>query len=314
MRPLVSIIIPCYNAARYVGAALDSALTQTWAEREIIVVDDGSDEETQQVLSRYNRKGVTILRQENRGQCAAANRGWHNASGDLIKFFDADDVLAPDLVERQVARLRGRTDAIASAEWGRFYGDDLRTFKANRQSVWRDMDARDWLVESWSDARPMMQCAIWLIPRQVIEVAGGWDEELSLINDFEFFSRMLCHTKDVLFTPGPGLYYRSGIAGSLSGQKSRTAVESAFNSLLRGTGQLLKHRLDAAARRSCANMLQDFIYTYYPEHPDLRKLMVQRVAELGGSDLPPGGPPNFQRLRRVIGWRMARRLQRLARA
>jgi hypothetical protein len=168
------------------------------------------------------------------------------------------------------------------------------------------------MVEAWADARPMMQCAIWLIPRQVLERSGGWDEELSLINDFEFFARVLCHTEEILFTPSTTLYYRSGLSGSLSGQKSRKAVESAFHSLIRGTGHLLQRRDDALARRSCANLLQDFIYTYYPNHADLRRNMNLRIAKLGGSDLLPGGPPRFEMLRKFLGWRIARLIQLVA--
>jgi hypothetical protein len=173
------------------------------------------------------------------------------------------------------------------------------------------MEATEWLVEAWRDARPMMQCALWLIPRQVLERSGGWDEDLSLINDFEFFSRVLCHTEEVLFTPGATLSYRSGLKSSLSGQKSRKAVESAFKSLTKGAEHLLARRADTETKRSCANLFQDFIYTYYPDHADLLHAMKARITELGGSDLPPDGPPRFQKLRRLLGWRMARRIKQL---
>jgi glycosyltransferase involved in cell wall biosynthesis len=253
---------------------------------------------------------LRVIHQENRGQCAAANRAYAEAQGELIKFFDADDLLAPESIEQQVRRLNGREDAVASSRWGRFYNDALSTFKLNPQSVWRDLPALDWLTEAWADARPMMQCGLWLIPRRILDQSGGWDESLSLINDFEFFARVLCHAHEVLFIPEATLYYRSGLEGSLSGQKSRRAVESAFHSLLKGTGHLLEHRSDPAARQSCSNVLQDFIYNVYPDHPDLRAVIQQRVSELGGSDLEPSGGPRFHQLRRLVGWKAAKRLQR----
>jgi len=98
----------------------------------------------------------------------------------------------------------------------------------------------------------------------------------------------------------------------LSGQRSRSAVESACDSLLLGTGQLLAKRDDDLAHKACANVLQDFIYTYYPDHADLRLKVAKRVAALGGSDLPASGPPRFERLRGLIGWRAARLVQRAA--
>ncbi len=310
--PLVSVCIPCHNAARYVGQAINSILAQSWPAIEIIVVDDGSSDGSGAILDTYSSSRLRVIHQENRGQCAAANRAFAEAQGDLIKFFDADDLLAPESIEHQIRRLNGRTDAVASAQWGRFYGNDLSTFKLYPQSVWRDLAALDWLTEAWDNAQPMMQCGIWMIPRAILERSGGWDESLSLINDFEFFARVLCHANEVMFTYEATLYYRSGLLNSLSGQKSRTAVESAFHSLLKGTAHLLERRSDPQARLSCANVLQDFIYTYYPDHPDLRALIQQRIRELGGSNLEASGGPHFHQLRRLVGWKAAKRLQKLA--
>lgn len=307
----VSICIPCHNAGAYVAAALDSVLAQTWPSLEIIVVNDGSTDDSGAILDSYIPKGVRVIHERLASAAKARNRAAAEATGDYIKFFDADDLLSPRHVELQMKRLSGRRDAIATSEWGRFHHDDPSTFREDRQSVWRDMDARDWLVEAFRDARPMMQPGMFLIPRAILEASGGWDEDLTLIDDFEFFSRVLCHAEEILFTPGATLLYRSGIHGSLSGRKSRKAVESAFHSLIRGTGHLLAKRNDDAARVSCANILQDFIYTYYPEHGDLTQRVTSRVAALGGSKLPPQGPPRFLKLQRLIGWKAARRVQNL---
>ena len=307
---LVSVCIPCHNAAPYVGQAIDSILSQSWPYVEIIVVNDGSTDTSAAILDSLASSKVQVIHQPNRGQCAAANRALAEAQGEWVKFFDADDLLSPDFIERQMLRLGERNDAVASAKWGRFYGDDVTTFKLNPESVWKDMPAASWLVEAWAEAQPMMQCALWLIPRSVLGIAGGWDESLSLINDFEFFARVLSHSKDVLFTPEATLYYRSGLSGSLSGQKSRKAWQSAFHSLLRGTGHLLSRRSDPEARLSCANVLQQFVYEVYPDHPDLSKVIQQRILELGGSNLAVPGGPRFQKMKNLLGWKAAKRLQK----
>ncbi len=178
--------------------------------------------------------------------------------------------------------------------------------------MYRDAAPTDWLVAEWSDALPMMQCALWLIPREIIERAGLWDERLSLINDFEYFARVLTAAEQILYTPGARLFYRSGIGGSLSGQKSREAVESQFLSLTLGTGHLLKAEDSLRTRRACANVLQAFEYEHYPNHSDLRAEIRARVAELGGADITPSGPPGFHKLRPWIGWKAARHVQRAA--
>lgn len=306
---LVSVCIPCYNAEHYVASALESILAQTYRPLEIVIVNDGSTDKSGEILDSYKNRGVRVIHQHNQGQCNAANRAFRESSGDYIKFFDADDLLSPDYIELQMHRLEGSKVDIASASWGRFYNDDIKTFKLSPQSVWRDMDARDWLVEAWMDARPMMQCALWLIPREILEKSGVWDERLSLINDFEFFSRVLCNSSSIRYTKDAILYYRSGIAGSLSGTKSRRSIDSAYNSLVWGTQHLLNVRGDTRTKESCANILQDFIYSNYPYHKDLVIKMSERIVELGGSKLKPSGSPMFNRLSKLIGWKLARRLQ-----
>ena len=91
--PLVSICVPAYDAERTLADALDSALGQTYPRVEVVVVDDGSTDATPEILEAYARRGVRSVRQDNAGQCAAANRALAASRGDLVKFFDADDVL-----------------------------------------------------------------------------------------------------------------------------------------------------------------------------------------------------------------------------
>ncbi|HMP83225.1 MAG TPA: glycosyltransferase [Verrucomicrobiota bacterium] len=100
-RPLVSIIIPCYNAEKWVAQAIQSALDQTWPNKEVIVIDDGSTDTSLQVIKSFGDK----IRWEtgvNRGGCAARNRGLELARGNYVKFLDADDLLASECVARQV--------------------------------------------------------------------------------------------------------------------------------------------------------------------------------------------------------------------
>jgi glycosyltransferase involved in cell wall biosynthesis len=101
--PLVSIVIPCYNQGRYLADAIDSARRQTWPSVEVIVVDDGSSDETPSVAARY--PDVRYVHQRNAGTAAARNRGLHASGGALLIFLDADDRLLPDAVVRGVDHL-----------------------------------------------------------------------------------------------------------------------------------------------------------------------------------------------------------------
>jgi glycosyltransferase involved in cell wall biosynthesis len=307
----VSVCIPCHNAEGYVGQAIESILAQTYPNLEILIVNDKSTDGSSQILDSYRSERVLVIKADHGSAAKSRNLALANAQGEWIKFFDADDLLHPKGIENQVSRLNKRVDAVASSAWGRFYDDDINSFRLNPQSVWRDMAGTDWLVEAWRDAQPMSHPGMFLIPRVLLDRAGTWDESLSLIDDFEFFARLFCKAKDVLFTEDATLYYRSGIDGSLSGKKSRAAMESAFHSLAKGTEHLLQRRSDPDACLSCANMLQQFIYEVYPEHPDLRQLIQQRIQLLGGSDLSPPGGPWFHRARKLIGWKGAKRLQKV---
>jgi GT2 family glycosyltransferase len=310
--PAISVVMPCYNAGKYLGEAIQSVLDQTHRDLELIVVDGGSSDDSWQVIESFLQdqrvKPLRIERSDVLNAAATRNRGLNAACGKYVKFVDADDLLHREMVQKQCERMEGRNDFVASSEWGRFYNDDLSTYNPNRQSVWRDMDAREWLVESWMDARPMTQCGMFLIPRVLLDRVGGWDEKLTLIDDFEFFARVLCAANKVLFTPDCPMHYRSGVAGSLSGTKSDIAIESAFLSASMGVDHLLAKRADARAKRACANIMQDFVYTFYPARPDLRGKAEQRVRELGGADIAPGGGGKFHWARRFVGWKLARRL------
>lgn len=309
--PLVSICIPCRNAGDYLSQAIDSILSQTWANIEIIVVDDGSTDSSRDVLRSYSHSRLLIIHGCLGSAAKSRNLAYKSAQGDFIKFFDADDILCSDAITSQMQRLLYRVDAVASSPWGRFYRDDLNTFKPNPQRVWRDMNALDWLVESWRDAQPMMQPGMFLIPRPLLEKAGGWDESLTLIDDFEFFARLFCSASDILFAQNATLYYRSGIPGSLSGQKSDKAILSAYHSLLKGTQYLHQKRPDPQASLSCANILQQFVYEVYPDHADLLQVVQKKIDDLGGSQLAVPGGPRFQHIRRLLGWKITRRIQKL---
>jgi glycosyltransferase involved in cell wall biosynthesis len=107
--PEVSVIIPTYNSANYLTQAVDSVLAQTFRDNEILVVDDGSTDETEDVMRRYNSP-VRYIRQKNGGVASARNRGIAESRGRYIAFLDADDTWYPIKLERQLAALDNRSD------------------------------------------------------------------------------------------------------------------------------------------------------------------------------------------------------------
>ena len=163
----VSIIISAYNAEKYIGQTIDSVLAQTYDNIEVIVVNDGSKDNTISILKSYSDK-INIVNQENKGQDAALNNGFKHCKGDYIKFMDSDDLINPEMIEIQMQTLLNTADEyIAYGEWSRFYKDDITTADFTVLDYWKDMAPVDFLT-----ARPdgvMLQCGIMLMPRKIIE-------------------------------------------------------------------------------------------------------------------------------------------------
>jgi len=307
--PLVSICMPAYNAGKYIAGTIHSIVNQSYKNWELIIVNDGSTDNTADELEKIKNHNIKIFHQENGGQSNAANKAFSFAKGELIKFMDADDLVSANFVEAQVKLLGGKKDSVVSAAWGRFYSDDLSTFKLTREQVSCNLPGHEWLVQSWKNASSMMQCALWLIPRNILEKSGLWDETLSLINDFEFFTRVLLNSKEVLFEETAVLYYRSGISGSLSGTKSVKSIASAFKSIDQATKNLYKVRMDKEARLSCANTWQEFIYMVYPRYRAIIAEAEKRVEYFGGSDLPYRAGGLSRLLLILFNWKIVKHLK-----
>lgn len=123
MKQLVSILIPAYNAEKWICESLKSAIAQTWPWKEIIVIDDGSRDSTLERAQRYAAQNVHILTQANKGASSARNRALTLAQGDYIQWLDADDLLSPDKISRQIesAEPGCLSRTLLSGPWGRFF-------------------------------------------------------------------------------------------------------------------------------------------------------------------------------------------------
>ncbi len=312
MKPLVSILIPAYNAEQWLAETLQSALAQTWQNKEIIMVNDGSTDSSYSVARQFESCGVKVISQENRGASAARNRAFQEAQGDFIQHLDADDLLAPDKIERQVRLLSNEenSNCVTSGEWVRFCNSPTQ---ANfvREPVWNDMLPIDWLICSW-EGGGMMHPAAWLVPRAIAETAGPWDETLSLNDDGEYFCRVILASKGIKFCFGAKSYYRSGIQGTLSGTTSKAGWESAFRACEICASNLLKKEDSPRTRHACATAFQRFIYNVYVDMPDLAKKAEAKVQYLGGSNLKPDGSPLFLFFANSVGWKLAKQIQRLS--
>lgn len=189
-RPLVSVVIPTYNRAGCVCDAIDSVLAQSYSDLEIIVVDDGSTDETRQLLVRYGDK-IRYFYQENAGVSSARNRGIKEALGEWIAFLDSDDEWVPEKLKKQLQCLDRYPDAcgvVCDSEI--FAGEAVKSlFDLRGLSSKRD--------PSWLENRPLALLLdvqfftpSWVFSRNAISSAGWFDESISLYEDIDFSARV----------------------------------------------------------------------------------------------------------------------------
>ncbi|MFD0749292.1 glycosyltransferase family 2 protein [Mucilaginibacter calamicampi] len=300
--PLVSVIIPVYNAAPYVSEAIESVMSQTYPHKELILVDDGSTDASYEICCKYACEWISVYRLPvNKGQSFANNYGYQRARGTLIKFFDADDILDPGYLQEMMLRYNSEDDLYFS-NCVNFYNEfSLLQQVPYKTEPWKTMPPVDFILSPTSFMR---QGGRWLIPKKLIEAAGLWNEELSLINDFEYFTRLCLHSKQIHYVSEAVLYYRQ-VHNSLSSQKSTAAYQSAYKSLTLAGNQLLIKESSARVKKYIADSLQGLLYEVYPRDRQLRKKIVAQINLLGGADKKPDAGGLTLLLTRMFGWKFA---------
>jgi glycosyltransferase involved in cell wall biosynthesis len=283
MKPLVSILVPAYNAEKWIGETLRSAVLQTWVPKEIIVVDDGSKDRTSDIARQFESDGVRVFTQANQGAAAARNTAFGLSRGDYIQWLDADDLLSPDKIARQMALIEQLANKrmLISCGWGWFL---YRYYRANfvPTQLWCDLPITEWLVRKMGQ-NLHMQTATWLVSREMTEAAGPWDTTLLGDDDGEYFCRVLLKSDGVRFVPDARVYYRASGVGSLSyiGDSNRKR-EAQWRSMQLHIGHLRSLEDTPRVRAACVTYIQNWLSSFCPERPDLIDEMQAMAAALGG--------------------------------
>jgi len=230
-QPSVSVIIPNYNYGRFLSEAIDSVLAQTYSNVEIVVVDDGSSDNSLEILAEYEKKGIKVVRQKNSGVGAARNTGVKNSSGDLIAFLDADDVWLPQKIEKQVERLLSNRDfgLVTCA---------IREFDAAGNTIYGETHAKGkegWCAEDILLFKPVTPGpgSSTLIWRELFEKAGGFDErkEMHPLEDWEFLYRA-ARISQIAFVPEALVEYRNhGTNGHLNTPRFERSLLLAYEKI-----------------------------------------------------------------------------------
>jgi glycosyltransferase involved in cell wall biosynthesis len=307
MIPLVSILIPAYNAEEWIGYTLQSAISQTWPRKEIIIVDDGSKDRTAQVARGFASKEVAVVSVRNQGAAAARNRALQLCQGDYIQWLDADDLLAPDKIERQLAALPELDSRriLLSSPWAPFYYRAARA-RFVHTSLCQDLSPVEWLLRKMGE-NLHMQTATWLTSRELAETAGPWDTRLLSDDDGEYFCRVLLASEGIRFVPGTGVFYRITGSNRLSFIGTSKKKKDAMLAGMKLHVQYLRSLEESErVRRACLTYMQNWYHNFYPERPDIAAELQALAAQLGGHLEVPRLRWKYAWMRPMFGWKAAK--------
>lgn len=309
---LVSILIPCFNAERWIAQCLESALAQTAGEKEVVVVDDGSTDGSLAVIQSFGGR-VRWETGPNRGGNAARNRLMEVARGGWLQYLDADDYLLPQKIEQQLECLGLHPNAdviygqVSMEEWGD--GAEARPHYMHPLPEPHD---------------PWVHLARWRLPqtggslwrKEAVRGAGGWDEELTCCQEHELYLRMLL--RGAVFEHGPdgGAVYRVWGGATVSRRdpakvaRTRLTILQRMQDELGGRGQLSEARLHAinTTRFETARML-------WANEPAL-SMEIMRCVRRCEPGFQPEGPAAgllYRCLYAAVGFQLTERLAGMAR-
>lgn len=280
--PIVSVVIPTYNYARYIHQAIDSVLAQTFTDYEIIVIDDGSTDDTADVIRRYGDR-VRYEFQENMGLPMTRNRGCAIARGEYFAFLDADDVWLPEKLAVQVHALERHPEA--GMVCGSMYRIDVegRPLPGPKPSIPPGETPIEMLERG--TALP----STWIVRRSCFEAIGGFDAHLTAMEDYEFALRAAAHSP-VICLPEVLVNYRmhTGSMSSHSEWMARGYIQ-VFDKLL---GEWKDPILRRIMRRSRAQYRYRLGKIRFREDDtdSARRLIARAIVEAPGFAWPRGTP------------------------
>lgn len=195
MQPLVSVIIPSYNCESYIAETINSVLTQDYSPIELLIIDDGSTDNTCKIIEQYGNR-LTLIQQSNAGVCSARNKGIKEANGDYICLMDHDDYWFPDKISLQVKAFQKHPEAgIVYSNFKRWYPDKdgKHPPTGNFRDNYNENDINEpfsgWIYHQLlEDCWVLTSCA--MIRADVFETCGNFDESLPYSEDWDLWLRV----------------------------------------------------------------------------------------------------------------------------
>lgn len=301
--PKVSILIPAFNSEKYIADTIESCISQTYPNIEIIIVDDGSRDNTLNICERYCKKysKIKVFSQNHRGACYARNFAFLKSSGDYIMYLDADDLISLNKIEIQIKQILESKCDISVSSWSRYYDHAGDSNIIEPKYCAHDYDnGLDLLVDLWEYGE-MYQTSCYVVPRSIIKKSGGWVNDLLKNQDGEFFSRILMKAGKIGYCPQAKVFYRTGDYDSVSKGNSYKKIEALLRSFELYEVNVMKITNSLRVKRGLARNYALFRYLYHEKTPDLSEIAEERIRMLGVST-PYVGTFKARLLERLIGF------------
>jgi glycosyltransferase involved in cell wall biosynthesis len=249
--PLISVIIPAYNGEETIRETIESVLNQTFKDFEILVINDGSQDATLDIINSIKDFRLKVFSYSNAGQAVSRNRGFSQSSGEFIAFLDADDLWTPTKLEAQLKALQDNPQAAVAYSWSDFIDEKGQFLRgASRSTLSGDVYAKLLLTDFLDNGSNP------LIRRQALIEVGGFDETLTPAEDWDMWLRLAARYHFVL-VPAPHILYRQS-ANSESSNLLR--MESACVRLIESAFKQAPDSLQHLKRHSFANIYKYLIF------------------------------------------------------
>ena len=297
---LISILIPCYNAERWIGQCIESALAQTWAEKEIIVVDDGSTDGSLKVIQSFGDR-IRWETGPNRGGNVARNRLLELAQGEWLQYLDADDYLLPDKIEKQMRfnETNPETDVVFSRVIQETHeGGEVH------QGVSLMLEPLDhWcLLVRWD--LPQTGALLWR--KQAVVSAGGWKVDQPCCQEHELYLRMLKAGHRFAYCTDYGAVYRQWRDGSVC-TKNPSETHRRRLEIIQGAEEFLRERGDLTTERLWAiNHARLEVARQVWRYDSALAVEIDHTIHRSQPDFEPGG--QGRRISYGAGYRLGYRL------
>lgn len=285
--PLVSILIPMLNVEKYIDETLKSLLKQTYLNIEIILVDDGSTDNSLTIAKNFEKEheNITVYTQENCGAQVARNKAFKLSKGDYIQYFDADDVMHKDKISSQIDKLRingFRKDIVATGKFLTF-NNSISNAEYHNQIINKNYEDNSlYFKEAWENGKFLIG-QVWLIPRKLNKVVGEWNINLRKNQDGEFFMRVAHKSTKIIFVENSIVYYRIGIDTNISQDFSISALRSHLDSYHIYFDTVKKDLKYGQLKKGLALLYSLFYINHYPLNNEMKKEVYLKLNELGYS-------------------------------